>query len=132
MQSPGARGEADLATATRAALAGMYEHIEIRNGKYWVPNPAHKEENFADKWNDYPPRREAFVEWHQDISAALDDVINMKGAGIPAITARLEKSFGRNEIRRSAQSTANASRSNVKLASCEYVQTDSSPRPRPV
>jgi hypothetical protein len=97
------RGEADLATATRAALAGMYEHIETRNGKYWVPNPAHKEENFADKWNDYPQRRDAFDEWHQDISATLDDVINMKGAGLPAITARLEKSFGRNEIRHSAK-----------------------------
>lgn len=63
------RGEADLFTATRNALAGMGERIEDRHGIWWVPNPAHEEENFADKWNEYPERREAFVAWHRDIPA---------------------------------------------------------------
>jgi hypothetical protein len=97
------RGETDLVTAARNALAGMHDHIEIRNGKYWVPNPAHEEENFADKWNDYPRRRDAFVAWHDDISTTLNDVVGMRGAGLQAVTARLEKSFGHNEIRLSAK-----------------------------
>ena len=97
------RGETDLITATRSALAGMHAHIETRNGKYWVPNPAHEEENFADKWNDYPRRRDAFLAWHHDISTTLNDVVGMKGAGLATITSRLEKSFGHNEIRLSAK-----------------------------
>ncbi len=97
------RGETDLTTAIRAALAGMHEHIETRNGKYWVPNPAHEGENFADKWNDYPERRDAFNDWHREITETLDDVIRMTGAGLPAIAARLEKSFSRSEIRTSAK-----------------------------
>jgi hypothetical protein len=97
------RGETDLVTAARTALAGMHDHIETRNGKYWVPNPAHEKENFADKWNDYPQRRAAFLAWHRDISTTLNDVVGMQGAGLPAVTARLEKSFGRNEIRLSAK-----------------------------
>lgn len=36
------RGETDLVTPARAVLAGMHDHIETRNGKYWVPNPAHE------------------------------------------------------------------------------------------
>jgi hypothetical protein len=98
------RGETDLVTATRAALADMHKYIETRDGKYWVPNPAHEQENFADKWNDYPRRRDAFLAWHHDITTALDEVVGMQRAGLPAITARLEKSFGANEIRLSAKS----------------------------
>jgi hypothetical protein len=42
-------GERDLFTATRNTLDGMDTYIENRNGSWWVPNPAHEEENFADK-----------------------------------------------------------------------------------
>ena len=97
------RGDTDLVTAARAALAGMGRYIEDRDGKWWVPNPAHEQESFADKWNDYPRRREAFLAWHRDISTTLDDAVAMKGAGLQVVTTRLEKSFGRNEIRLSAQ-----------------------------
>src|SRR2546430_136900 len=64
-------GEPDLSTATRTARAGMSEHIENRHGIWWVPNPAHEEENFADKWNEYPERREAFIAWHRDVTGVL-------------------------------------------------------------
>ena len=37
--------------------------VEYRNGKWWVANPVDDGENFADKWNEYPERREAFLEW---------------------------------------------------------------------
>jgi hypothetical protein len=97
------RGDTDLVTAVRAALAGMGRYIEKRDGKWWVPNPAHEQENFVDKWNEYPRRREAFLAWHRDISTTLNDVVALKGAGLQAVTARLEKSFGRNEIRVSAR-----------------------------
>jgi hypothetical protein len=30
----------------------MDARIENRYGRWWVPNPAHSDENFADKWNE--------------------------------------------------------------------------------
>lgn len=41
--------------------------IENRNGRWWVANPV-EDENFADKWNDHPERREAFMQWLKRIS----------------------------------------------------------------
>jgi len=41
--------------------------IENRSGRWWVANPV-EDENFADKWNDYPDRREAFMEWLKRVS----------------------------------------------------------------
>ena len=37
--------------------------VENRNGKWWVVNPVDDGENFADKWNEYPERRESFITW---------------------------------------------------------------------
>lgn len=53
-------GEPDLFTAVRGVLDNMTQYVERRNDRWWVPNPAHEEENFTDKWNDYPERRKAF------------------------------------------------------------------------
>ena len=39
---------------------GKAGYVENRNGTWWVPNPVDDGENFADKWNEYPERREAF------------------------------------------------------------------------
>jgi hypothetical protein len=56
-------GEEDLFTATRNAVSRMPEFIENRHGVWWVPNPAHEEENFADKWNECAERRIKFFSW---------------------------------------------------------------------
>ncbi|MCU1701596.1 MAG: nucleotidyltransferase [Mycobacterium sp.] len=96
-------GETDLFTATRRVLMGMDRHIENRHGIWWVPNPAHREENFADKWNEYPARRKAFIEWHRSISAALDDTVQLRGMGLQAVASRLEQSFGRDSIQKSVE-----------------------------
>ena len=48
------------------ALLGIAErmphYIENRDGRWWVPNPVEPDENFADKWNERPARRQAFLE----------------------------------------------------------------------
>src|SRR5260370_41470835 len=56
-------GERDIENALIQLVRKMPDHIEKRNGKWWVANPAHPDENFADKWNENPERREAFVRW---------------------------------------------------------------------
>jgi hypothetical protein len=58
-------GQTDVeqAFAEVAATIAMPEAIERRDGRWWVANPAHDSENFADKWNTNPERRDAFYEW---------------------------------------------------------------------
>jgi hypothetical protein len=81
----------------------MGEHIENRHGTWWVPNPAHEEENFADKWNEYPERRKAFFAWHRDISGVLDDLVRLEGKGLPVVAARMAESFNPDVVKLSAQ-----------------------------
>ena len=57
------------------------KNIENRNGKWWVENPVDANENFADKWNEYPERYTAFESWLQKIQAdiaGLDQSWNFK------------------------------------------------------
>ncbi len=96
-------GELDLFAATRNALAGMGEFIEDRRGTWWVPNPAHEEENFADKWNEYSERRRAFIAWHRDITAVRDDLVQLQGKGLQVVAARMAESFGQDAVTLSAQ-----------------------------
>jgi hypothetical protein len=56
-------GERDVESALVKLVRQMPSHIEKRDGKWWVANPAHPDENFADKWNERPERRQAFVTW---------------------------------------------------------------------
>lgn len=65
------RQEARLSEALFSILAGMDRHIEvrqeIREGRarpvHWVANPTDPRENFADRWEEFPERRDAFYEW---------------------------------------------------------------------
>lgn len=62
------------------------DHIEIRNSagcqEYWVINPACPEENFAEKWNECPERREAFYEWHSEMIKFIEDFSIARGEEI--------------------------------------------------
>ena len=65
-------GESDLFEAYRKVAHNLPSHIERRNGEFWVPNPAHEEENFADKWNTNPDRKRHFERWIQALIADTD------------------------------------------------------------
>lgn len=96
------RGETDLFAATRHLVATMQDHVKQRNGRYWVPNPAHPDENFADKWNEYPERRDAFIKWHTEISTVLHDLAQLPGTGLDVVVSTLEKAFPGSAVRTSA------------------------------
>jgi hypothetical protein len=57
------QNQEDVFDALTCIAARMSTFIENRNGKWWVQNPVDPDENFADKWNEYPERREAFMQW---------------------------------------------------------------------
>ena len=71
------------------------EYIEIKpNGDYFIANPVNADENFADKWNTYPERKDAFFKWVKSLKQDLitnnfmifDDIIDK--------TDYLKKIFG--------------------------------------
>jgi hypothetical protein len=96
-------GDQDLFTATRNALNGMHGFIENRHGRWWVPNPAHKGENFADKWNEYPERRDIFWSWHSDLSTVLNDLAQLQNKGLHVVASRMSESFTPEAVRRSVE-----------------------------
>ena len=65
-------GDSDLFEAYRKVARGLSSHIEWRHGELWVPNPAHEEENFADKWNTNPDRKRHFDRWIDALIADTD------------------------------------------------------------
>ena len=65
-------GESDLYETFRKVARNLPSHVEWRNGTYWVPNPAHGDENFADKWNANPNRKRHFDRWIEALIADTD------------------------------------------------------------
>lgn len=69
------RNQGDLYDALLDIVRDMPKSIENRDGKWWVPNPADPEENFANKWNEKPERCLAFFTWlkkvHNDFTSAI-------------------------------------------------------------
>jgi hypothetical protein len=130
-------GELDLFTATRNTLAGMGNHIEKRHDKWWVPNPAHEEENFADKWNDYPERRQAFIAWHRNITGVLNDLARLQGKGLHVVASRMAESFDPDTLHLSVQRYGDRLREQTNASALRMTSTGllttaaSGPRVRP-
>lgn len=57
------RNQLDVQEALDGILTYLDANIYKIDGKWWIPNPAQHQENFADKWNEKPARREAFFNW---------------------------------------------------------------------
>lgn len=63
--------QADLFETISALILDMPKYIQVRNGVHWIPNPVNPDENFADKWEAHPRRREAFIRWIDFVSTKL-------------------------------------------------------------
>lgn len=98
-------GEENLYLAICNILNHMEEYIEIRDGIYWIANPVSEEENFADKWQMYPKRKDAFYGW---LKKAKRDFITlpMNTAGIDSIASELEKILGEAPVKRAVKKYA--------------------------
>lgn len=84
--------EEDIEEAFRGVAARMESHVEMRNGEWWVANPVHREENFADKWNTHPERRDAFFLWLKELQSAIFSTPARDG--LDGLTLALGKQFG--------------------------------------
>lgn len=61
------RNQADTYAALVDVTKAMPDAIEKRGDKWWVANPVEPDENFAERWNEYPERREAFFGWMEKV-----------------------------------------------------------------
>ena len=86
------RGQVDVDRALTEVVADLPNHVENRDGTWWVENPAHEGENFADKWNTNPDRREAFFEWLGELSTSV--VAAARADATERVSGLLEKSLG--------------------------------------
>jgi len=67
------RNQSELYQALIGVVSQMHQYIEKReNGEWWVENPVEERENFAHKWNEYPKRREAFMNWLEQVRYDFD------------------------------------------------------------
>lgn len=57
------RGEEQVAEALFNILSNMDKYFVLNGQNYEVPNPCDPSENFADKWPQFPERRDAFFRW---------------------------------------------------------------------
>lgn len=79
----------------------MPELVEVRNGVYWVENPVHPEENFADRWRRQPGRDRNFFDWIEQAHAHFSGY----GAdrGVDRVLEKLAESFGERPAKRAGE-----------------------------
>lgn len=86
------KGQSDIGEAILYILEHMPKYMENRDGEWWIENPVHTGENFADKWNEVPERRENFAKWLAQARQDFSEAINSK---VPSFAAtRLAPALG--------------------------------------
>lgn len=82
--------ENSLIDALTVIVENMEKHIEKDGDTFVIKNPVRPEENFADKWVEYPSRRKAFFKWLGKVKEDMKNFINqdsktdmIKALGLP-------------------------------------------------
>lgn len=94
-------GSENLFDAVLAAVRGMPGFIEQDERGRWVVCSPVSEENFADKWNDYPQRQVKFREWLSKVTIDLEQAADTRR--LDRVLARLGQSFGQEPMTKTAQ-----------------------------
>ncbi len=61
------RNQTDIYDAFTDIIRDMPNFVDKKNGHWLVNNPVDPDENFADKWNEYPKRQKAFEKWLEKV-----------------------------------------------------------------
>jgi len=77
-------------------VSGMPEFIRVnqQTAQYFVDNPTHPAENFAEKWNSNPELAKSFFGWHRKVVAEIKALAEQEIEGVDNIGTALENSFG--------------------------------------
>jgi len=96
--------EVDVLEGLFNVVENMHKHIEEKFDKNlnrnikWISNPVNDEENFADKWVEYPKREENFYKWLAQVKKDLANIISARGLSF--IQASLVQPFGEEIVKR--------------------------------
>lgn len=105
--------EVSISGALQGVLSRMHLFVQDRDGVSWVENPTDPRENFADKWEEAPEKKEAFYEWLSVARADFEIALRMTDAD--AFIDALSPRMGRQLVEQ-AVSTPKASPSLFALA----------------
>lgn len=101
-------------------IRDMPNNIEYENGKWWILNPVDPDENFADKWNENPERRDAFDQWlmklEEDFAIIDQQQVLIKAADF------LEPILGQKAITTAASNLGLKLSSNLPISSIPQIQ----------
>ena len=84
--------EVDLVDAVLEVIPRMRDHIERREGIWWVPNPVDPAENFADKWAEQPRKARLFFQWLDALEREYKELLTDEGYG--KVGDYLHEAFG--------------------------------------
>jgi hypothetical protein len=106
--------ETNILDALRNIVAAMPNFVKTRYSEehrkdvQWIANPINDEENFADKWVDYPERQLNFEKWMRRVQQDVADTLGH--SGLYSIQEALQKSFGDQLITKTFSSIAERNR----------------------
>lgn len=92
-------GNSDLFEAVLHVVGHMGDYIESSNTGPRVTSPV-SDENFADKWSEYPERELKFRTWLEKVMLDLEEASDT--SGLRAVTARLSEGFGTERVTKAA------------------------------
>lgn len=98
----------NLYDALVAIVEDMNCHIEDRGGLDWISNPVNPVENFADKWQKHPERREAFFKWLSTLKAQLAELEQYHS--LHQAEALLQVLFGEQVVSNAVKATTSRNR----------------------
>jgi len=71
-------GQDNVFNAIYDILNNLNKEMLIREERYYIPNPANLDENFADKWNENPVLSKAFFNWVNNAKNVFCDNVLQK------------------------------------------------------
>jgi hypothetical protein len=95
--------ERNIIEALENVVSKMRNYIGDKNPftgatEKWVGNPVHEEENFADKWKEFPIRQTNFYKWLDAVEQDVKHIEAQKGKGLQFISESMMKPFGRDAV----------------------------------
>lgn len=95
------QGEEQIADALYNILFKMDRFVLWDGQKYVIPNPSDPTENFADKWEEFPERKDAFFQWLEQARQHFTAVSDQYSRKI--INERLSPHIGRELAKRAEE-----------------------------
>lgn len=97
--------EPDLVKALLKIIPEMRKGILKKDGNFWVGNPVNPEENFADKWEESPRKKELFFDW-LDMAESLHSEL-LSESSEERLEEKLIKSYGQRDASSALKKYAN-------------------------